>query len=112
MNAKAKPRGLVREKLNQFGALACLLLIGGLALAGPSGVLAWGEHLATLEQRQERIAQLEEERDDLQNLVAGLDPEHADPDLVAELMRRNLNVAHPDEYILQLDDDGVALPPR
>jgi hypothetical protein len=28
-----------------------------------------------------------------------------DPDLATELVRRNLNVAHPDEYIIELDTE-------
>jgi len=34
--------------------------------------------------------------------VALLNPDHADPDLSAELISRNLNVARPDEYVLDL----------
>ena len=32
-----------------------------------------------------------------------LHPSHIDPDLAGELVRRNLNVAHPDEYVMDLD---------
>lgn len=91
-----------REKLTQWGALAVLLLLGGLALAGPSGVLAWGENVALLEQRQAQIAALSTERDELKNRVALLDPDHVDPDLSGELIRKNLNVVHPDEVVLEL----------
>lgn len=90
------------NKLGQFGALGFLLLLGGMALAGPYGVLSWGENLVLLEQRQDRIETLEAQRAELQNRVALLDPNHADPDLVTELLRQNLNVAHPDEYVIEL----------
>ncbi|MXO59628.1 septum formation initiator [Altererythrobacter salegens] len=93
-----------REKLIQFGALGWLLLLGGMALAGPYGVLAWGENLSLLEKRQEQIKELKQERVRLQNLVTLLDPHHVDPDLSTELLRRDLNVAHPDEYILDLPE--------
>lgn len=96
-------RSLLREKLAQFGALGYLLVLGGLALAGPYGLLAWSENRALLEKRETRIALLREERDNLVNRVELLNPERADPDLVSELMRENLNVAHPDEYIIELD---------
>lgn len=96
-------RDIAREKLSRFGALAFLLVLAGLALAGPYGLLAWGENIALLEQRQDRIAALEAERDELKNSVALLDPDQVDPDLSTELVRRNLNVAHPDEYILELE---------
>jgi len=85
-----------------MGALGFLLFLGGMALAGPSGVLAWSENLSTLEQRKAEITTLSEERDELKNRVALLDPDHADPDLVGELLRKNLNVVHPDEVVITL----------
>src|SRR5688572_14478776 len=96
-------RDIAREKLTRFGALGFLLVLAGLALAGPYGLLSWGENIALLEQRQDRIAALQAERDELHNLVTRLDPDHVDPDLATELVRRNLNVAHPDEYVLELE---------
>lgn len=95
---------LKREQWAQGGALAVLLLIGGLAIAGPSGLLAWSENLRLLDQREAQIAQLEEERNELKNRVALLDPDQADPDLVGELLRSNLNVVHPDEVVITLDE--------
>ena len=106
MNAVMTKRDIAREKLTRFGALGFLLLLAGLALAGPYGLLSWGENIALLEQRQDRIATLKAERAELQNLVAQLDPDHVDPDLATELVRRNLNVAHPDEYVLELEKPG------
>lgn len=87
-------------------ALAILLLLMGLAIAGPSGLLAWGENERLLDQHQARIAKLIEERDALRNRVALLDPDHADPDLVGEQLRRNFNVVHPDEVVLILEPPG------
>jgi len=78
---------LPRESLTQTLALIVLLVLGAMALAGPSGVLAWTENARALDHDQ-------------QNRVELLDPRHADPDLVGELLRRDLNVAHPDEVIL------------
>lgn len=103
MNAVMTKRDVAREKFARFGALGVLLVLAGLTLAGPYGLLSWGENIAMLEQRQERIAKLEAERDELKNLVALLDPDHVDPDLSTELVRRNMNVAHPDEYVLELE---------
>ncbi len=90
-------------KLAQLGALAILLLLGGLSLAGPSGLLAWSENLSTLKQREAQVQALSEERDELRNRVALLDPDHVDPDLAGELIRRNLNVVHPDEVVIKLN---------
>ena len=103
MNAVMTRNDAVREKLSRFAALGFLLLLAGLALAGPYGLLSWGENIALLEQRQDRIATLQAERAELSNLVTQLDPDHVDPDLATELVRRNLNVAHEDEYVLELE---------
>lgn len=103
MNGPSRRSGVIREKLVQFGALSWLLVLGGLALAGPSGVLAWGEQLSTLDKHETRLATLREERDELENRVHLLDPENVDADLATELFRQNLNVVHPDEYVIVLD---------
>lgn len=103
MNAAASRNEIVRERLGRLGALAVLLLLGGLALAGPYGLLSWGENVALLEKRHRQIAELQAERDELRNLVERLNPDHVDPDLATELMRKNLNVAHPDEYVIEIE---------
>ncbi len=102
MNSPSRKPAIAREKLTQLAALGWLLLLGGLALAGPYGVLAWGENLSLLDKRQKQIDAVEAENARLTNLVALLDPEHVDPDLSTELLRRDMNVAHPDEYIIDL----------
>jgi cell division protein FtsB len=102
MNRPARKRILANEKVTQVAALGWLLLLGGLALAGPYGVLSWGENLSLLDQREQRIAALDDENARLENLVALLDPNRVDPDLSTELLRRDLNVAHPDEFIIEL----------
>ena len=79
------------------------MLIGGLALVGPSGILAWGENASRLEDHGTRIAALQERKAELENRVALLDPHNVDPDYASELVRGNLNVAHPDEYVVELE---------
>ncbi len=66
-------------------------------------LLAWGENVALLDKREHRIAALKADREELQNLVERLNPDHVDPDLATELMRRNLNVALPDEYVIEIE---------
>lgn len=93
-----------REQLHQALALLVLLVLGGFALAGPSGLLAWRENAERLEHRQLELAALTQRRDALRNRVELLDPEGADPDLVSELVRRDLGVLHPDDVILTYED--------
>ena len=102
LRSSSSPR-LPRESMIQGAALACLLVMGALVLVGPSGLLAWSENQALLEQRRAEIVQLREERDELRNRVNLLDPRQTDPDLAGELLRRNLNVVHPDEMVMLLD---------
>jgi len=102
-HARTRPQ-LPRETLTQTFALVALLVIAGVAVAGPSGVLAWSENSRLLKEREAELAQLAARRDELRNRVELLDPDHADPDLVGELLRKNLNVAHPDEIVIARPD--------
>jgi cell division protein FtsB len=97
-------RPVDREKVKQGLALAYLLFLGGMALAGPWGVLSWGESLSRLHEREAQIVRLEKQQADLKNRVALLDPRHVDPDMASELIRNDLNVVHSDEYIYELKD--------
>ena len=93
-----------RRRTVQNGTFVVLLALGGLAIAGPSGLLSWSENLRLLDQREAQLAALQEERAALENKVALLHPDHADPDMVGELLRSQLNVVHPDEVVIKLDD--------
>lgn len=99
-----------RDRRVRALALALLLLIGGLGVVGPSGLLAWSENLRLLDQRNARIAELEEQGAELRNRVALLDPQHADPDLVGELLRSDMNFVHPDEVVISLDQSDTTKP--
>jgi cell division protein FtsB len=76
------------------------MVLASFAVAGPTGLLAWGENRRLLAERKTELAQLTVRRDELRNRVRLLHPDNADPDLVGELLRKNLNVAHPDEIVL------------
>tara|TARA_A100001391_G_scaffold53249_3_gene32485 strand:- start:17294 stop:17641 length:348 start_codon:yes stop_codon:yes gene_type:complete len=93
----------VGERLANAIALVVLLLIGALGLFGPAGILAWGEDAALLEAHDKRIAELRETKAALENRVRLLDPDSVDPDLGSELVRHNLGVMRPDEYVIELD---------
>lgn len=82
--------------------MVCLLFLGGFALVGPSGLIAWSENQRLLEMREKQLAQLVVEKNRLRNRVDLLDPDHADVDLAGQLVRSQLNVAHPDEMVMLL----------
>lgn len=98
---RSEPK-IARESLTQGLALVALLFMGGMALVGPSGLLAWSENSQLLVERHKQVAQLQVERDELKNRVKLLSPQQTDPDLAGELLRSNLNVVHPDEMVMLL----------
>lgn len=98
-------RAARESRLKRLVALAALLLLGGFAVAGPTGLLAWSENAAALAARKAEIAKLTEERDGLRNRVKLLDPAAADPDLASELVREHLGVMREDEVVITLDED-------
>lgn len=93
------------NRLKRLGALGALLMLGGFAVAGPTGLFAWSENLEALEQRKVEIADLTQKRDALRNRVQLLDPDAADPDLASELVRDQLGVMREDEVVITLDDE-------
>jgi cell division protein FtsB len=84
-------------------ALIVVAFFGGYALFGANGVLAGFEYRQMLDKRQAELALLQKERAEVANRVALLDPKKANPDLVDELVRRELGLAHPDEVIIPLN---------
>ncbi len=102
MGGRGEPR-IINNNVRQVSPLFGLLFLLGIALAGPSGILAWSEYNHTLADQQAQLAKLRAERDELKNRVALLNPRNVDPDIAGELLRKDLNVVHPDEMVILLD---------
>jgi cell division protein FtsB len=96
----------LRAVLSRAGVPALAILAMGFfgyyAVLGPNGVLAYREYTRQLERRQADYARVDQARAQLRNRVRLLDPKGADPDLIDELTRKQLNVAHPNEVIVSL----------
>jgi cell division protein FtsB len=97
----------IRTLLRRAGLPAAVLIAIGFfgynALLGPTGVIAAKGFRAELEQKQVEYAALDKKRAEIKNRVDLLDPKRgADPDLVDELVRKDLNVTRPDEVIVPL----------
>ncbi len=80
-----------------------MAFFGGYAVLGPNGVLAYGDYTRQIARKQAEFAALDKQRAVLRNHVALVDPRHADPDMVDDLVRKQLNVMHPDEVSIPLD---------
>ena len=100
------PSTTLKAVLSRAGVPALVILIMGFfgyyAVLGPNGVLAYREYTRQLERRQADYARVDKARTELRNRVRLLDPKGADPDLIDELTRKQLNVAHPNEVIVSL----------
>jgi cell division protein FtsB len=83
-------------------ALIVIAFFGGYALFGANGALAWGDYSKRLVDRQSELTRVEAEKARLEHRVALLDPRHANPDLVDELVRRDMGVVGKDELIIPL----------
>ena len=82
--------------------LTLMAFFGGYAVLGPNGIIAYGDYKRQLAKREKDYAALEQKRETLKNRVRLLDPDHANPDMVDEMTRKELNVVHPDEVIVPL----------
>lgn len=73
------------------------------AVLGPNGVLAYHDYQRQLVEAKAQYAKLDKQRATLRNRKDLLDPRHVNPDLADEMVRKELNVVHPDEVIIPLD---------
>jgi cell division protein FtsB len=77
-------------------------MMGAYALFGANGVLAWNDYAQRLDARKAQLSVLKAEQAAIANRVQLLNPDHANPDLVDELVRRDLGLAQSDEVIIPL----------
>ncbi|MET0239420.1 MAG: septum formation initiator family protein [Sphingobium sp.] len=103
MDQLARLRFLLSSALAPALATCTLMLFIGYAIVGPSGLLAWGNYTRQLKDRQAELKVVKARRDALANRVGLVDPRHADPDMVDELLRRRLNVVNPNDVVVPLD---------
>ena len=93
---------ILKRALLPAVALSVMGFFGMAAMTGPTGMLAYGDYKAQLTKREAAYARLDRERAVMKNRVELLNPKHADPDMVDELVRQKLNVVRPDEVIVPL----------
>lgn len=98
----AKLRMLFSLAVGPAIAIAILALLLGYAVLGPSGLLAWGGYSRQLHDSRATLKVVQAERSRIANRVKLLDPRHVDPDMADEMIRKELNVAHPDEIVVPI----------
>ena len=86
-------------------ALALLIIANflGYAIMGANGILSWGDYRRQKAERLVQLAELSAEKGQLTHRAALLDPQRADPDLIDEMVKRELGVVRPDEVVIPLD---------
>jgi cell division protein FtsB len=67
---------------------------------GDRGLRAWMRITQELRQAKSNLADVAAERTVLDRRVANMRPDHLDPDLLETQVRRNLDVAAPDEIVI------------
>ena len=92
-------RTMRRAALPALG-LVLVAFFGVYAVFGSNGLIAYGDYQRQLVKREQDYAALDQRRAVLRNRVALLDPDHANPDMVEEMARKQLNVVRPDEVVV------------
>jgi cell division protein FtsB len=67
---------------------------------GDRGLRAWRDINQQLRVASDQFATVEAERDALEHKVAGLNPNHVDPDLLDQQIRMQLDLVSPSDIIL------------
>lgn len=102
----AKLRMLLSGAFGPAIAVLLLLSFALYAVLGPNGVLALGDYSRQLRDARSDLAAAEAEKAELANRVRLVDNRRADRDMVDELVRRQLNVVHPDEVVIPRQSHG------
>lgn len=110
MTAARNPLILIRRAAWPAAGMLVIAYFLGAAIVGENGVLAWGDYRRAKTQESAQLASLEAERARLAHRSQLLDPAHADPDLVEEMVRRDLGLVRPDEVIIPVDGTPAAQP--
>ena len=94
---------LLRRSALPAACIGMMIYFAYFAVSGPTGILAWREYRAQRAVVAAQVAQGVETKAALARQVELLDPQHIDPDLADELVRKNLGVVREDEVVVPLD---------
>ncbi len=91
---------LLRAAIWPALALFVVAYFAGAAVFGPNGLMSLAGYRAQQAHHQQVLRTLVAERAQLQHRSRLLDPRHANPDMVDEVIRRQTIQIRPDEVIL------------
>jgi cell division protein FtsB len=103
MIERLDPLSLLRRSALPAACIGMMIYFAYFAVSGPTGILAWREYRAQRAVVAAQVAQGVETKAALARQVELLDPQHIDPDLADELVRKNLGVVREDEVVVPLD---------
>lgn len=96
-------RNILRSAGLPAVAIVIMAFFGYNAVLGPNGIIAMKDVSQEVGTRTAEYQQLDKKRAELRNRVNLLDPHKgADPDLVEELLRKQLGAARSDEVVVKL----------
>jgi len=93
---RRRARGLVVPTL----CILAAAYFGYHAVQGERGLIAYIQYSLEVQRVEAELALIRAEREQLGHKVALLHPDHVDPDMLDEQLRRILGLAHPDELIV------------
>ncbi|MBB5718956.1 cell division protein FtsB [Stakelama sediminis] len=102
MARRSPALSMLRKAGPPAAAIVMMAFFGYYAVLGPNGIFAYRDYQQRLSESQAQYAKLDQRRNELRNRNKQLDPRHANPDMADELIRKELNVVHPDEKIIPL----------
>ena len=91
----------LRRSIGLSLALIAVVVMTAYAIIGPTGLYAYSDYSRSIAEKKMRLAALKEREAKLQNRIDLVDPDNADPDIVEELVRKELGAIHPDEIIME-----------
>jgi cell division protein FtsB len=91
---------IIRNAALPAMALFVIADFAGFAIFGANGVLSWAGYHQQKVDHQAELAALQARKAALQHRSDLLDPNHVDPDLADEIVRKQTRQVRPDEVIL------------
>ena len=84
--------------------ILALIFLGAQAFTGEQGLLRWREYKIEADALENNKKALIEKRKMLESKVARLRTSNADADFIEELAQNNLDMAHPQDFVIKVEN--------